>query len=175
MLDDFHWSKQNWLAVHGRRIAYLVNSPTVPEDNVSIIQDLDSGAIRELQTRVLPTDFTRDGRTLLARRATDGALVTCVAPDYACSEVTFDGAPIAGALPRWSADEQRIFFRRAKPDRPGYADIWVVDRAGGEPRPVAEIGPYDPQSVFFGVTDDDRIVWNEYDRIGNSEIWIAER
>ena len=32
----------------------------------------------------------------------------------------------------------------------------------------------DPRSVFFSVAEDDSIIWNEFDREGGDEIWMAE-
>lgn len=172
--DDFHWSSKNWPAVHGDLLAYSLRS-TPPGRERSVILDLATGDKRELRDQVLPTDFSRDGRYLLGRRVGDHALLVCSAPAFDCAAVTHGGEPVAGAVPRWSADETRIFFRRARPDSAGLADIWVVPREGGEPVAVAEIGPYEPQNHFFAVAGDDSIVWNQYDSRGRSEIWVADQ
>lgn len=174
VLEDFHWSSQNWLAVHGDRVAYSIRS-NPPGRERAIILDLQTGEELELTEQILPTDFSRDGLHLLGRRASDGALLVCTAPVFDCSAVSHDGEPVAGAIPRWSADESRIYYRRAHPDNPGFADIWAVARDGGEPEKLTEIGPYEPQNVFFGVASDDTIIWNQYDRRGRSEIWIVDQ
>lgn len=174
VLEDFHWSSQNWLAVHGDRFAYSIRS-NPPGQERAIILDLQSGEELELTEQILPTDFSRDGLHLLGRRASDGALLVCTAPVFDCSAVSHNGEPVTGAIPRWSADESRIYYRRAHPDNPGYADIWAVARDGGEPEKLTEIGPYEPQNVFFGVASDDTIIWNQYDSRGRSEIWIVDQ
>ena len=173
VLEDFHWSSRNWLAVHDTRLAYLKRS-LLPGRGKTMIHDLESGEKLELDERVLPTEWSRDGRTLLARRAPGSALVLCEAPAFECSPILHAGDTVEGAIPRWSADETRVFFRRARQDKPGYADIWVVPREGGEPARVVEVGPYRPADMFFGVAADDSIIWNQYDRRGISEIWMSQ-
>jgi WD40-like Beta Propeller Repeat len=169
VLEDFHWSSRNWLAVHGDRLAYRLRSAAQ-----SVILELQTGEEIVLDAAVLPTDWSRDGSVLLGRREGDHALLTCVAPDFSCAPVRHDGEPVDGAIPRWSSDESRIFFRRAHPSRSGYAQIWVVSTSGGEPRPLVSVGPYQPENMFFGVAADDSIIWNEYESSGRSEIWMAE-
>ena len=174
VVDDFHWSSKNWLAIHGNRAAYW--DRTLGEGRFrTVILDLDTGEHTVLDDQVRPTDWSRDGRTLLARSAQGGTLVLCDAPTFDCTPILHDGEPVGGAIPRWSADETRIFFRRALQGKPGFADIWVVGRDGSDLRRLVEIGPYDPRSVFFGIDEDDNIVWNEFDSLGSAEIWMAER
>jgi hypothetical protein len=173
VLEDFHWSSKNWLAVSGSRLAYQIRDPSA-DSNRTVVHDLESGEILTLAERILATDWSRDGQALLGRRTTDSAIVICNAPDFRCSAIIHEGQPVEGAIPRWSADETRVFFRRARADRPGYAEIWVVPRSGGSPERVAEIGPYQRASMYFGVTRDDHIVWNEYDPRGISEIWRSK-
>jgi Tol biopolymer transport system component len=172
VLDSFHWTSKNWLAVHGDKLAYRWRRPLSAARTV--VLDLASGEESLLEDNVLPSDWSRDGSTLLGRRREDYALMTCKAPDFSCSPILDGDAPVDGAIPRWSSDESRVFFRRARSDKPGYADIWVVDVEGGEAVSVAEIGPYEPRNVFFAIAHDDSIVWNEYDSRGRSEIWLAE-
>jgi Tol biopolymer transport system component/DNA-binding winged helix-turn-helix (wHTH) protein len=173
VLDDFHWTKQKWLAVHGDRLAYRLRS-FWPGQARSVTHDLDSGEIRELDDTIAATDWTRDGRALLGRRLGAAELLICSAPDFSCKTIEHDGEPIGGARPRWSHDESRIYFRHARPDKPGYAHILVVAREGGEPRRLVEIGPYDPTNMFFAIASDDSIIWNEIDSSASSEIWMAE-
>ncbi len=173
VLEDFHWSSSNWLAVGGGRLAYWNHSrPSGPDRTV--VYDLDTGEETILDDPILPADFSRDGRALLGRRSDDAAIMICSVPDFDCIPLMHDGEPIQGAIPRWSADESRVYFRRAIRDRPGYAKIWVVARDGGAPREVAEIGPYDMRSVYFGIAHDDTIIWNSHDRLGSSEIWLVD-
>ncbi|MEJ2522913.1 MAG: hypothetical protein P8080_08550, partial [Gammaproteobacteria bacterium] len=170
VLDDFHWSKQNWLAVHGDRLAYNVKGARRTE-----IRDLASGAKRSLQEHILPADWSRDGGRLLGRGTGGTGIMVCAGPELRCQPIRDDsGAPVQGAIPRWSMDESRVFFRDASRSKPGYAEIWSVPAQGGEPRLEAEIGPFEPSGMLFGVAEGDVIVWNEFDVGGISEIWMTE-
>lgn len=173
VLEDFHWSSKKWLAVHGNRLAYRERK-LLPGSARTVIHDLATGDRRILEASVLPTDWSRDGRLLLGRVHPGADLLICAAPTFACEPILHDGEPVRGARPRWSADEQRVLFRRARPDRPGYAWIWSVDREGGEPERLVEIGPYEPQGMFFGVAHDGTLIWNEYERFGGSEVWFVD-
>lgn len=173
VLEDFHWSSKNWLAVHGDKLAYQQRG-FLPRSGHLVIRDLASGSVRDLDEEVLATDWSRDGTTLLARRKGDSAIVTCAAPAFRCEPVLDGGEPVGGAIPRWSADESQIYFRRARQDKPGYAEIWAIPREGGEARAMIEVGPYARAEMLFGVTADDEIVWPEYDTQGISEIWMVD-
>lgn len=171
-LEDFHWSEKNWLAAHGNRLAYRIKSRW-PGRARSVIHDLDSGEILKLDDDILPTDWSRDGKTLLGRRLGDYGLLTCDAESLACKPILDGDAEIGGALPRWSHDETRVFFRRALQDKPGYAEIWAVSRDGGEPERLFELGPYEPRNFFFAVAHDDTVIWPEFDSHGDPEIWMT--
>ena len=172
VVEDFHWSKKNWLAVHGSKLAYWLRRPFGP--GRTIILDTATNTELTLEEPLLPTDWSRDGKTLLGRTINGSGLMTCTAPEFTCVPILEGDEPVAGAIPRWSSDESRVFFRRARHDKPGYAYIWVVDANGGEARSVAEIGPYQPPNMFFAIANDDSIIWNQYDSLGRSEIWLAE-
>lgn len=169
VLRDFHWSRQNWLAVHGDRLAYNLRG-----SRRTVVRDLETGQEASLDMHVLTTDWSRDGQRLLGRGAAGSEIMICSAPALRCAPIMDDGVAVTGAMPRWSADESRVFYRRARPDQPGYADIWSVPVAGGEPRVEAEIGPYDPRAMNFGISSAGEIVWNEFDPNGLSEIWLSD-
>ncbi|MDJ0941709.1 MAG: winged helix-turn-helix domain-containing protein [Woeseiaceae bacterium] len=171
VVENFHWSSQHWLAVHGDKIAYRQRTPV--ESARSVILDVASGEEIVLNEPLLPTDWSRDGKTLLGTRLGDIALMTCVAPEFTCEPLLNAGKTIRGSMPRWSGDESRVFFRREQLE-PGYADIFAVPVQGGEREQLAEIGPYEFDNVFFAVTNDDRIVWNQYDPRGRSELWMTD-
>lgn len=173
VLDDFHWSGQNWLAVHGDRLAYHQRS-LIPAARKTIIHELRSGEQLTLAERVLPADWNRLGELLLARRVKDSAIVICTAPGFECQPIMHAGGIVDGARPRWSADESRVYFRRARQDKPGYAEIWSVAATGGGLRREVEIGPYEIQGMSFGLDAEDNIIWNQYDIRGISEIWRSE-
>ena len=166
---NFHWSRQNWLAVYGDRLAYNLRG-----SRRTVVLDIGSGAERSLRRHVLPTDWSRDGLRLLARSPAGSEIVICTAPEFSCQPVLDGDAPAAGALPRWSTDESRVFYRQARQDRPGYAEILSVPVTGGESRVEAEIGPYDPRGMNFGIAAGDLIVWNEFGATGFSEIWVTD-
>jgi Tol biopolymer transport system component len=172
VLDDFHWSKANWLAVHGNRLAFRERTSLVG-GRQTVVLDLENGQRRILDAALIPMDWTRDGATLLGVRGNDLVLMTCDAPRFDCMPIVHRGEPVAGARPRWTADERGIFLRRARQDLPGHAWIWRVDRDGGRLERKVQIGPYDPEAMTFGVTRDDRIVWNRYDSQAGSEIWTT--
>lgn len=170
VLEDFHWSARNWLAVHGDLLAYRIRSRW-PGQARSVTHDLASGEIRTLGTDILPADFSRDGRHLLARKIPGADIVICDTVDLACEPVVHEGRNVDGAVPRWSHDEQRIFFRRARHDKPGYAYLWAVGRDGSDLRQLVEVGPYESSNFFFAVDENDRLIWPEIDHAGAPEIW----
>lgn len=172
VLEDFHWTKTNWLAAHGDRLAYRVRS-RLPGRGKSVLHDLSTGEILTFETNLLPADFSRDGRHLLARRIPGSDIVICATTDLSCSPILHEGKPVDGAVPRWSHDEQRVFFRRARQDKPGHAWIWVTERDGSSVRQLVEVGPYDSASFLFGVAHDDTLVWPEFDHAADPEIWLV--
>lgn len=172
VLEDFHWSSYNWLAVHDDRLAFR-ERVSLAGDRQTVILDRASDERRVLEADVLPLDWSRDGRTLLGVRADGLILALCEAPRFDCRSIVHRGEPVSGARPRWSIDERAIFFRRAQPDRPGYAWIWRVARDGSELQRVVEVGPYDPDGMSFGQDREGRIVWNRFDRYAGSEIWVT--
>jgi len=170
VLDDFHWSAQNFLAVHGNRLAYHLRG-----SRRTVIRDLASGDTLSLQEHVFPGEWSQDGKRLLARQRHDSAIVICAEPAFGCEPIPDDnGEPVAGARPRWSMDESRVFFRRALPDRPGHAEIWSVPAEGGAARLEAEVGPYDASSMSYDIGEGDVIIWNEFEPAGLSEIWVTD-
>ena len=170
VLEDFHWSRQNWLAIHGNRIAYNVKGARRTE-----IRDLASGEKWSLEAHVLPSDWSRDGGRLLGRASRGSAITICAGPELRCEPVRDPGgSPVQGAIPRWSMDESRVFYRDASRAKPGHAEIWSVPAGGGEPRLEAEVGPYEPSSMLFGIGAGDVIIWNAFELGGVSEIWIAD-
>lgn len=173
VIDDFHWSSRNWLAVHGKQLAFR-ERPSLISDPRTVILNLETGQRVELEAEVRPMDWSRDGTALLGVRP-DGQLLTiCAAPRFDCRQILHQGEPIPGARPRWSADESAIYFRRARQDRAGYAWIWRVNRDGSDMERTVEIGPYDRDTMSFGLTRDDRIIWNRYDSHAGSEIWVTD-
>ncbi len=170
VLEDFHWSSYNWLAVHGNLLAYRIRS-RIPGRAKSVIHDLSTDEIRTLETDLLPADFSRDGRYLLARKIPGADIVICDTDKLDCTPVVHEGKNVDGAVPRWSHDEQKIFFRRARPDKPGYAWLWVVGRDGSDPRQLVEVGPYESANFYFAVAFDDALIWPQFIQAGNPEIW----
>lgn len=172
VLEDFHWSKQNWLAVHGSKLAYRIESRW-PGRARSVVHDLASGEVRKFNDKLLPSDWSRDGKSVLGRRLGDYTLLLCDAGAAACEPLLDGDEEIAGAVPRWSHDEARVFFRRALQDKPGHADIWVVSLDGGKAERLVEVGPYEPLNFFFAVAHDDSIIWPRVGSRGNPEIWMT--
>lgn len=170
VLEDFHWSRYNWLAVHDDRLAYRARS-RIPGRGSSVVHDLSTDETRTLDIDILPADFTRDGQYLLARKIPGADIVICDTVDFDCQPIVHDGKNVDGAVPRWSHDEQRVFFRRARPDKPGYAWLWVVDRDGSTLQQMVEVGPYDSSNFYFAVTHDDHLIWPQRTHAGNPEIW----
>ncbi len=170
VLEDFHWSRKNWLAVHGDLLAYRIRGRW-PGRARSVMHDLASGEIRTLETDILPADFSRDGQHLLARKVPGADIVICDTADLTCEPIVHEGSNVDGAVPRWSHNEQRVFFRRARQDKPGYAFLWVVDRDGDNLRELIEVGPYESANFFFAVDEQDHLIWPQFDHAGAPEIW----
>jgi len=170
VLDDFYWTTRNWPAVHGNQLAYNLKG-----SRRTVIQDLASGDERSLDEHIRPKDWSRDGKRLLGRRGGGSEIMICTAPEFRCEPILGDdGSPVLGAMPRWSADESRVFFRRARHDKPGYAEIWSVPADGGDARRETEIGPYHGSNMSFGIAEGDVIIWNEFEPAGISEIWLTD-
>ena len=170
VLQDFHWSGKNWLAAHGDLLAYRIRSRW-PGRARSVMHDLATGERRTLETDILPADFSRDGQHLLARKIPGADIVICDTADLTCEPIVHEGSNVDGAVPRWSHDEQRVFFRRARQDKPGYAFLWVVDRDGDNLRELIEVGPYESANFFFAVDEQDHLIWPQLNHAGAPEIW----
>ena len=169
VLENFHWTTQNWAAVYEDQLAYFLR-----ESGKTVLRDLASGDERSLDEQFRPTDWSRDGKRLLGRGS--GSRVTiCIAMYLQCAPLLdSNDSPVIGGMPRWSDDESRVFFRRALQDKPGYAGIWSVPATGGDTRLEAEVGPYDGTGMFFGIAEGNLIIWNEFQPDGISEIWMAD-
>jgi Tol biopolymer transport system component len=176
VLADFHWSLQHWLIAHGDRIAFRVRN-VVPEQRRTVVLDLVEGSEVDLPLTFSPTQWSRDGLTILGfsqEPDTRGQIFLCPVSAEACRVLADADGPILGTEPRWSMDETRVFFRRPA-GRANHNTLWVADADGSDVRMLFEFGPFDVElsDSYFGVTDDDQIVWNQYDTADTEEIWVA--
>lgn len=167
VLEDFHWSSRNFLAIHGDKIAFhdFLNRA----DRHAVIADLVTG--RETRVpglEVNPMQWSRNGDEWLGFRS-DGAVVICTPSGASCEALSNSQGPIRGNRPRWSLDETRVFFVR-EGNSPVHRALWMGDR-DGETR-LFEFGPLEPQNADYGVAADDTIIWNQFEQTP-SEIWMS--
>lgn len=167
VLEDFHWSSRNYLAVGGDKIAFH-HWPS-RTDRRAVIKDLATGLETPVPgPAVNPTQWSRDRDEWLGFRS-DGTIVVCAASGASCETLSNGQAPIRGNRPRWSLDETRVFFTRAA-GSPVYRALWAGDR-NGETR-LFEFGPLESQNADFGVAAGDTIIWNQFEQTP-SEIWMS--
>jgi Tol biopolymer transport system component len=167
VLEGFHWSSRNFLAIHGDKIA-LHDFGNVA-DRHAVIVDLATGAeTRVPGLEVNPTQWSRGGNEWLGFRS-DGAVVVCTPSGTNCEARSTSQGPMRGNRPRWSLDETRVFFVRAGRN-PVYRTLWVGSREGEAQ--LFEFGPVEPDNADYGVAVDDSIVWNQFEQTP-SEIWMS--
>jgi hypothetical protein len=172
VLPDFHWSSRNYVTLHVDKIAF--HEYYGAEDRTTVIKDLASGTETRLPRPAMnPMQWTKDGTELLGFRA-DGTILICAAAAAAatasCETLTDGEAPVRGARPRWSRDEQRIFFRRPA-ERAFHTALWVVGRDGRGATRLFDLGPLAVDDFYYGVAADDAIVWNQFEA-GDSRIFM---
>lgn len=172
-IPDFHWKTgQVYLAPTPHRPALTYVDLGGELAARTVIRDLKgSRAVRIPGPAIMTPNWNADGTRLLGARR--GEIVICSALDLSCEAVMHGGTAVRGAEPRWSRDESKIFFRRPKAD-PRFHTLWSLDLATGRQIELFELGPIEPNSVGFGVTADDRIVWARQGE-GEGEIWAGER
>ncbi len=170
ILEDFHWSKKNWPAVFEDRIAYHeIDRPTGVRKTV--IRSLSDGSEVVLPVTLEGLSWSRDGSELLGFVRNPGDLSICNVASLQCEVLSSLGTPIRGYLPRWSRDEQRVFFLRWS-EAGECCDLWVVDRDGSGGKLLTHLPDFDTKNSYFDVTDQDEVFYNLVDG-GNDEIWLV--
>ncbi|HXE74982.1 MAG TPA: LpqB family beta-propeller domain-containing protein [Candidatus Xenobia bacterium] len=82
----------------------------------------------------------------------------------AAQQVTFGESE--DSHPSWSADSQLIYFDR------NHQDVYVVPRAGGEPKPVTHYRSFTVTLDYPMATRDGRIIYTRNDKVG--DIFVLE-
>ncbi len=95
----------------------------------------------------------------------------CDVESLECNAVSNLGSAIGGSLPRWSQDEDRIFFLRRSAEQE-CCDLWVVNRDGSDSRLLTHLEGFDFNSSYIGVTDQDEVFYSLVDG-GDDEIWLV--
>lgn len=170
VLEDFHWSTRNWIAIHDNRIAYQEVDREASTQR-TVVLDMSDDTLRELPAKIEGMTWSRDGSELLGFVRNPGDILICGAESLDCEPVSNLGEPVRGYLPRWSRDEQQIFYLRQSEARE-CCDLWVVNRDGSDARSLTHLDSFDYQSGYFGVTDQGEIFYNMIDG-GDDEIWLV--
>ena len=170
VLDNVHWSTRNWNAVYEDRIAYHQLDRTAGTKRAAV-QNLAGGTETELPVPLEGMTWSRDGRELLGFTRNPQVIVICLVERQQCETISGVDGPVRGYLPRWSRDEQRIYFLRSS-DNGECCDLRVISRDGSDSRLLTHLDGFDPDSSFIGVTDADAVFYNMVDG-ANDEIWLV--
>jgi len=170
VLENFHWSTRNWPAVFEDRLAYHEIDRTAGTSR-SVIKNLTDSTEVELPVTLQAMSWSRDGREMLGFARPPEGLTICDVEGLKCEALSHLGAAVRGYLPRWSRDEQRIFFLRWS-EAAECCDLWVVNRDGSGGELLTHLDGFDMKNNYFGVTDKDEVFYNVVDG-GDDEIWLV--
>ncbi len=170
VVDNIHWSTHNWNAVYQDQIAYHEIDRTESMQRAAV-QNLADGTEVELPVPLEGMTWSRDGRELLGFTRNPMQIVICEVAGQQCETISGVDGPVGGYLPRWSRDEQRIFYLRSS-DTGDCCDLRVVGRDGSDGRLLTHLDNFDTNSSFIGVTDEDAVFYNMVDA-ANDEIWLV--
>ena len=170
LLENIHWSTRNWNAVYQDRLAYHEIDRTSRTQRAAV-QSLADGTEIELPVSMEGMTWSRDGRELLGFTRNPTEIVICVVESQQCETISGVDAPIRGYLPRWSRDEQRIFYLRSS-ESGECCDLRVVGRDGSDSRLLTHLDGFEVNNSFIGVTDEDAVFYNMVDG-ENDEIWLV--
>ncbi len=170
VVEDFHWSTRNWPAIHEDLLVYHQIDRTVRSQK-TILHNLSDGSERELPVKMEGMSFSKDGREILGFVRSPGAIMICDVEGLECDAVSNLGADVDGYLPRWSQDEQRIFFLRWSEEKE-CCDLWVVNGDGSDSKLLTHLEEFDVKSSYIGVTDQDEVFYSLVDG-GDDEIWLV--
>ena len=170
VLENFHWSTRNWIAVFDNQIAHQEIDRAAGLQR-SVVLNVSDGSIRELPAKIEGMTWSRDGSELLGFIRSPGDILICDAADLDCDTVSHLGEPVRGYLPRWSRNEQRIFFLRQSEARV-CCDLWVVNRDGSDARSLTHLDGFGYEGSYFGVTDQGDVFYNMVDG-SSDEIWLV--
>ena len=169
ILENFHWSTRNWPAIFEDRIAYHEMDRTVGKKR-AVIHNISDASDIELPVAMEALSWSQDGRELLGFVRNPGDITICDVESLSCEALSSLGTPVRGYLPRWSRDEQRIFFLKWSASSE-CCDLWMVNRDGSGSKLVADLGAFDTMNSYIGVTDQDEVFYNMVDG-GDDEIWL---
>lgn len=166
---DFHWSSRNWPAAHGDRLFFseFDNDRTVHR---GVIRNLRTDTEVELPVGLRGGEWSASGEELLGFVPSEGIYI-CEVESLECRLVRNAGEPVRGLRPKWSRDEQRIFYLRSS-GTGECCTLWAVNRDGTGNRELIDLPGYDFRNSYFGVDHEGMIFYNRPDNDA-SEIWLV--
>ena len=169
VIEDFHWSSRNWAAAHGDQLFFHEFNP---DRSVlrGMIRDMRTGEEIELSAPLAGGEWSAAGDELLGFVRGTG-LTICEVDTLECQLIMNAGEPISGIRPKWSRNEEQIYYLRHS-DKGECCELWVVDRDGTDNARAVELENLDLQNSHFGVDADGMIFYNHEDRSA-SEIWLV--
>jgi Tol biopolymer transport system component/DNA-binding winged helix-turn-helix (wHTH) protein len=169
VLADFHWSSKNWGAAHGDRL-YYNEFDGASGFRQAVLKDLVTGDEVTLTVAIVAAEWSASGAELVGFTPEDG-LYICDAGSLDCEPIMNAGEQVQGRRPKWSRDEQRVYFIRYN-NKGECCALWSVDRDGSEVTEWADLTGFDVRNSYFGVTDDGTVFYNHADT-SRAEIWLV--
>lgn len=170
VIEDFHWSSRNWVAVHGDELAYH-EFDRASGFQRAVIRDMVTGVEVELPVKLSGAEWSVDGSEILGFVFPPGELTICQRDSLQCEPITYDGVPVSGQRPRWSRDEQSIYYLRFS-DKGECCTLWVVERDGDSNTELFDLNDYDPSNSYFGIDERGMVFYSHMDN-STSEIWLS--
>jgi hypothetical protein len=169
VLADFHWSAKNWAAAHGDRL-YYNDFGNGREFRQATIRDLVTGEEVALPVAIIAAQWTASGDELLGFTPEEGLFI-CNANALTCERIVNAGEQIKGLRPKWSRDEQRVYYIRHS-DKGECCTLWSVNRDGSDNTELTELTGLELRESYFGVAHDGTIFYNHPDT-STAEIWLV--
>jgi Tol biopolymer transport system component len=170
VVDGWTWEQHNGARwdPEERRLAFTLLEAGRPK--ATLVREVAAARERPLERAIYSPRWSADGTQLLGNDW-EGRIFVCPAAGTPCHAVA------EGRSASWSGDGARIYFQRpGRPlDVPGLraVELWVVGRAGGEPRRVAVLEPQLSVATPAAISARDEVAWVQVRR-ENPELWLAE-
>jgi TolB protein len=156
------WQDTPSVAPDGSSMAYATSDPIRQRDLGVAVSRIDGTSERTVLRTPRSTlqngnggpSYSPDGKWLVYMHVTDGARGLCglwVMRADGTHGRQLTAQSTEAFAPRWSPDGRRILFSAHPDGSPNYTDtqpLWIVDAAGGAPRPLTD--PTDSGNAFDG-------------------------
>ena len=169
MLPDFHWSSKNWGAAYGDRL-YFSHFGAEAGGRRAVIRDLVTGDELNLPVPIVAAEWSAAGDELLGFTPEEG-LYICDVGALECDSIINSDEQVQGRRPRWSRDEQRIFYLRYS-EKGECCTLWSIKRDGTENTKLVELTGFELSNSYFGVAQDGTVFYNHPDK-STAEIWLV--